>query len=224
MMKTIIQISIFLLLLLPSHPVNSAQLVSDLSTHEIELRYSFTGRDLMLFGAIDHIGPADQAGNYDIVVVIKGPNSPIVVRRKDKIAGIWVNNASVIYKDIPSFYAFASNKPLEEITTGEILETLHLGIAHIEFEEFETEEGGPEGEGLIGFKEGLIRNKVSLNLYQEVSDRLFIMNNTLFRSEFYIPSNVPVGQYDARVYLFKDGEFITSQETGIFKVCLYFGK
>ncbi len=214
-MKVLLQISVLFMGILLINTSASGQLVSDLSSHEIELRYSFTGRDLMLFGAIDHLGAAEDAGDYDIVVVIKGPTTPVVVRRKDKVAGIWMNNASITYNGIPSYYAFASNRPLEEIATNKILEELHLGIEHITFERFQSINEGVGDENMAGFKNGLIRNKIASNLYQEVSDRFTLMNNTLFRSEFYIPSNVPVGDYDARVYLFKEGEYISSQETGL---------
>ena len=212
-MKVLGIISAFLLSLFFCQNVRGGQLISDLSSNQIELRYSFTGSDLMLFGAIDHIGPADEAGNYDIVAVIRGPDSPVVVRKKDKILGIWMNNVSITYSDIPSYYAFASNKPIKEIASNQILEKLHLGISHIKFENNHSKSDGADEGNMISFKEGLIRNKLALNLYQEVSERFVLMNNTLFRSEFYIPSNVPVGVYDASVYLFKDGKFITSQET-----------
>ena len=71
----------FLALLAPallgaSKPV----LVPDVSARSIEIRYSFTGAQLLLFGAILYPGgrvPSEQA---HIAVVVKGPVQPIVVR------------------------------------------------------------------------------------------------------------------------------------------------
>jgi len=50
-------------------------LVPDVSQRAIEIAYSFTGADLLLFGAILYPGGRVPAGEKpaDIVVVVKGP-------------------------------------------------------------------------------------------------------------------------------------------------------
>ncbi|WP_294138660.1 TIGR02186 family protein, partial [Sphingomonas sp.] len=68
-------------------------LVPDVSQRDIEIAYSFTGAELLLFGAILYPGgrlPRGEAPT-DIVVVVKGPTQPVLVREKQKVAGIWVN-------------------------------------------------------------------------------------------------------------------------------------
>jgi hypothetical protein len=75
------------LLMSASKPV----LVPDVSARAIEIRYSFSGAQLLLFGAILYPGGRMPAKQADIAVVVKGPVQPIVVREKHKIAGIWMN-------------------------------------------------------------------------------------------------------------------------------------
>ena len=65
-------------------------LVPDVSARSIEIRYSFSGAQLLLFGAILYPGGKVPTRPADIVVVLKGPVQPIVVREKQKIAGIWI--------------------------------------------------------------------------------------------------------------------------------------
>ena len=87
-------------------------LVPDISSRSVEIRYSFTGAQLLLFGAILYPGGRAPARPADIVVVLRGPVEPIVVREKQKIAGIWMNADSNRFRSAPSFYAVASSRPI----------------------------------------------------------------------------------------------------------------
>ncbi len=58
-------------------------LVSDISSHRIGITSSFTGTELLLFGALGEAG--------DVVVVVRGPDQKVTVRRKERVAGIWIN-------------------------------------------------------------------------------------------------------------------------------------
>ena len=88
------------------------RLVPDISARSIEIRYSFTGAQLLLFGAILYPGGRTPTRPLDVVVVLKGPVQPMVVREKQKIAGIWMNADSHRFVSAPSYYAVASNRPL----------------------------------------------------------------------------------------------------------------
>ncbi len=66
-------------------------LVPDVSARNIQIRYTFAGAQLLLFGAIVYPGGRIPANTPDVVVVVKGPAEPIIVREKRRIAGIWMN-------------------------------------------------------------------------------------------------------------------------------------
>ena len=70
------------LLLAPLLTAQAPVLVPDVSQRAIEIAYSFTGAQLLLFGAI--LDPtARRAGadaRTDVVVVVKGPVESILVR------------------------------------------------------------------------------------------------------------------------------------------------
>ena len=80
-------------------------LVPDVSQRNVEIAYSFTGADLLLFGAIlyprGRVPNADE--RTDVVIVVKGPTESITVRQKEKVAGLWVNAARLRYRSAPSF-------------------------------------------------------------------------------------------------------------------------
>jgi hypothetical protein len=80
-----------LLLLAQAKPV----LVPDISSRSVEIRYSFSGAQLLLFGAILYPRGRAPERPADIVVVLRGPVQPIVLREKQKLAGIWMNADSI---------------------------------------------------------------------------------------------------------------------------------
>ncbi|HEU4322153.1 MAG TPA: TIGR02186 family protein, partial [Roseiflexaceae bacterium] len=79
-------------------------LVPDVSQRDIEIVYSFTGAELLLFGAILYPGGRVPAGDSpaEIVIVVKGPAESIRMREKEKVAGIWVNADQMRWRSAPS--------------------------------------------------------------------------------------------------------------------------
>ena len=95
------------------------QLVPDVSQRDINIQSRFTGAELLLFGAIlfpRGVVPDEQV---DVAVVLRGPTRPIIVREKQKVAGIWVNAQSVDFRSAPTYYAIASSRPLDKIVDAE---------------------------------------------------------------------------------------------------------
>ncbi len=107
----------FALLLLAPLLLGLAQprLVPDVSQRLVEIRYSFSGAELLLFGAILYPGGRTPSQTPDIAVVLKGPLERIVLREKQKVAGIWMNVERVRFRSAPSFYAVASSRPLSRL-------------------------------------------------------------------------------------------------------------
>ena len=89
-------------------------LVPDISARQVQIRYSFSGAQLLLFGAVVYPGGRAPTRPVDIAVVLRGPVQPILVREKQKIAGIWMNADSNRFRSAPSYYAVASSKPIDE--------------------------------------------------------------------------------------------------------------
>jgi uncharacterized protein (TIGR02186 family) len=88
-------------------PARGDGVVADLSSHLIAITTGFTGASVILFGATE--------GRGDIIAVVRGPEREVKVWRKGKVAGIWVNAESVTFSNVPSFYALATSRPLDEV-------------------------------------------------------------------------------------------------------------
>ena len=176
-------------------------LIADLSSHLIAITTGFKGTDLLMFGAIDAPG--------DIVVVVQGPLTSITVRKKERVAGVWVNQANITFENIPSFYALASSKPIEQILSPETQKQLNIGIENVPMKV--DGELTPEEEKQ--FHEALIANKRLQELYYTDIARVNFMGRELFRTNIFFPSNVPTGDYVVDIMLVRDKNVVGVQRT-----------
>lgn len=181
-----------------------APLITDLSTHLITINSSFTGTDLLIYGAVDQDG--------DIVVVVRGPAEPIVVRRKERILGVWVNSASVGFARVPTYYAVAATRSLNEISTPSILGRLRLGFEHLRFEP-DTELPAAV---VPSFRRAMIEQRARAGLFHDQTEKVVFLGPKLFRVEFEFPANVQVGTYQAEVYLFRNKQVVAAVATPLY--------
>ena len=184
-------------------------LVPDISEHDIVLRQGFTGADLLLFGVILDAAGGRAQGDYDIVVVLKGPSEEIQIREKARLLGtIWVNADSTAYRSVPSFYAMASTRPIAEILgdderTAAIYE---LGLPYLQL----SPTGSINPEEQARFSAGLVDLRQRQGLYAQYEDGVTVSEGVLYRARLPIPSNVIPGRYVAETFAIADGRVITS--------------
>ena len=181
-------------------------LVPDVSQREIQIRYSFTGAELLLFGAILYPGGLTPDAPAEIVVVVKGPPAPIIVREKQKVAGIWVNVESERFRSAPSFYAIASSRPLAKLVDDRVAAIYELGLQSLQL----SPGAGATPEERQRFETGLIDLRKRGQLYFEDADGVEITGGVLYRARVTIPARVPVGNYTAETFLIKDGRVIAA--------------
>lgn len=201
------------LLLLVAAPLLLAQtgkpvLVPDVSQRRIEIAYSFTGAELLLFGAILYPGGRvpDDHKPTDIVVVVKGPVQSILVREKAKVAGVWVNADSLPYRSAPSFYAIASSRPIATIVDDRTRAIYELGLDSLQLSPASS--APPEEQDR--FARGLVDLKKRSGLYYEASGAVEITDGVLYRARVSIPARVPVGRFTAETFLVRDGRVLAA--------------
>lgn len=181
-----------------------APLITDLSSHLIAITSSFTGTELLLFGAIDEPG--------EVIVVVRGPVSNAVVRRKGRALGLWLTERSEQYDGVPGYYAVISSKPLEELASTALLQRLQIGTDNLRFRYV----GGTPPDDIAEFRKALVRQKVREGLYREAVGAIDFLGPKLFRTEIRFPSTVPVGTYRAEIYLIRDDRIVAAQSTPLF--------
>jgi uncharacterized protein (TIGR02186 family) len=191
--------------LLAAGPVAAAEppLVADMSQDSISITSSFTGTEILLFGAIDRPG--------DVVVVVQGPREDLVVRRKARVSGIWMNRKSVTFHGVPAYYAVASSRPLEDIAPPTVRARYRLGGDYLDFA-IAGETHQLAGQELLDFREAILRNKAREDLFV-IDEEQVRFRDHLFRTSLVFPANAPEGDYSVNVYLMRGGRVVDNQQS-----------
>ena len=189
-------------------------LVSGLSQDQIQITSNYTGSDLVVFGAIEQDSESDQSltGKRDVVVVVRGPDTKMDVRRKQRIAGIWINNRKVTLSGMPSYYFVASTQPLSKIAQEETLERYQIGLDNVAPQSATTHKVSTTEQ----FRQAIVRERMRGQVYSQAPGGVEFLSNSLFRVHVPVPADAPRGQYSAQVFLFRDGDVVSAQSTPLF--------
>lgn len=186
-------------------------LVPEISQHEVQVRQGFTGADLLLFGAILSPEGTRAAQDYDIVVVLEGPVRSIVLREKQKIAGVWLNADSLEFRSVPSYFAVASSRPIARIVDDKTAAIYELGLKWLQLSPIgviEPREQQRFGAGLVD----LMRRQ---ELYREEEGGVKISGQVLYQAKISLPSSVQTGTYTAETFAIRQGKVVASAITRI---------
>ena len=182
------------------------QLVPDVSARSIEIRYSFTGAQLLLFGAILYPGGRVPERAADVVVVLRGPDQPILMREKQKVAGVWMNAESSRFRSAPSFYSIASSRPLKELVDDRTAAIYELGLRNLQL----SPGGGSLPDKERRFELGLLDLRSRQGLFIENPHGVEISDGVLYRAVIAVPSQVPVGTFTAETFLIDRGRILAA--------------
>jgi uncharacterized protein (TIGR02186 family) len=182
-------------------PSPAAALVAELSQREIEVTTGFTGAELLVFGA-------KETAPAELIVAVRGPTLPFVVRQKTRIAGIWVNGAAVIFNTTPTFYAIASTRPLAEILPESERQRLRLGLDALPLR--------PEGpHDQPQFRAALIEIKAGAGLYRQKDGGVTLVGDRLFHTRVFLPPTVVPGPYRVDVLAVQDGRIVAARDVSL---------
>ena len=194
-------------------PVHSSTLVADLDLDQVSITIDFNGESLLLFGAVSG-GTAS-----DIIVIFKGPDVPLALRKKERASGIWMNRQTIIWQNAPSFYHIFSNRTLDEVLSEEQQARLRIGAEHIGLR---TSEVMLDKEKAKAWRSALTRNMTERGLWKLNERNVSIIRGALFRAPVHLPANIVPGEYEVRVLhlqnnqlVAEDTNYISVAKTGI---------
>lgn len=177
-----------------------------LSTETIAITSNFGGTELTIFGALDNADPMIQRqGRYDIVVVLQGPSRDLVVRKKARYLGVWVNADSETFLGVPLSYSLASTRNLQDIAEEKIFRQLSVGVRNFYLA---PQDPNSLSGNIPKFGNELREMKTQQGLYSQRIGGVEFVSRTLFRATLHLSANVPVGRHRARALLFRNGVFL----------------
>lgn len=189
--------SLAALLMAPnSASASDNKMTAEISTDLVQINTGFDGVNLLLFGTAN--------GTNNVIIVIKGPLETNIIRKKTRVASIWVNTEKVIIENVPTFYAIASTRPLNQITTQSILKKYGIGANNF-LTNILKQANAKTMDISDEYKNALVRLKNKLGLYIDNPIKIKLIEEQLFRANIKFPANVGTGKYTAQIYYFKDG-------------------
>ena len=190
------------------HPdlARANDLAADVSDRLVAITTAFVGGHVVVFGAVDET-------DGDIVITMQGPRKRQMVRRKSRVAGIWINRDRVAFENVPSFFAIASTRPLEDITSEPVRNQFGLGVDHLPIKLIDS--GAYSAEEHEAFADALIRNKQKAGLYSKTPGQVTFPGAKLFRTTFGFPAHVPPGHYQIEVFKIEDGQVTGAQQSSL---------
>jgi uncharacterized protein (TIGR02186 family) len=186
------------------------RIVAGLSQTTVAITANFNGSEILVYGAVQRDAPAPD-DRLDVIVTVAGPATPVIVRRKSRVAGIWINTEAVEIDLAPSFYAIATTAPLDQILS----ETDNLRYR------IDT----PKAIRAVGiadmaadaptFTEALVRLRRADGSYVRDDESVSLAEQTLFRADVTLPANLTEGRFRVRIFLVREGRVIDTHETAI---------
>lgn len=189
---------------------------ADVSARSVAVTFGFTGTEVVVFGSVDNSRqPSAEAGYYDVVVVVDGVAETVISRQKSRVAGLWMNTSSLTFDRVPSYYAIASTRPLEEIADAAVLSEHGIGYQHVKFRPRVAPVPGIGDQEVATYQDAVVRLKQREGLYVREDYDVTFIGRSLFRASVELPANIPVGPLDARVYLFREGKLLGNYNSRI---------
>ena len=198
--------------------VSAAAVSAALTTTTVRVTSGFRGARIVLYGAV--FDPKDRPS--DVVVIVRGPDQPIRIARRTRVAGLWINSRPVVFQGAPGFYEAASTRPLDQIAGFGVLRRLGAGIDHLAInapaeQRVETRYGVRDmvvsslGADYLDWRRAVVRLKTKAGLYDMDEGGVVFVDKGLFKSEIDLPTEAPIGKYQAQIILFQDGQPVSQR-------------
>lgn len=201
-----------LILLLSATPVVAEEkIVSGLSQNRVSITADFDGSELLIYGAVKRESPIPSS-KLDVIITVEGPSTPLIIRKKDRVAGIWINRERVRIDAAPSFYAVATTGPLRSILS----ETDNLRHRITIPRSVRAIGLTGEASGSDAFVDALLRIRRDNGAYRSMQGAVQLSDETLFRTDIVLPANLTEGEYKVRLFLTRDGRVVDHQDRVIF--------
>jgi uncharacterized protein (TIGR02186 family) len=192
-------------------PAWAESLVTSLSTHRVAITSTYTGAEIVVFGAIERDSyTVSRAAPYDVVVTVRGPRRTTLVREKERAGMVWLNRAQRRFIDLPVYLAVLSTQPIDDVADPMLRRRQRIGIDDnlkpIGID-IDIDAGGGR------FREALKRLKSEEGLFVENGRAVTFLAPTIFRAPIPLPATAPSGLYDVDIMLIVGGAMLARQTT-----------
>lgn len=183
-------------------------IVTGLSQNRVAINANFDGSNILIYGAVKRDAPAPKGARLDVIVTLEGPSAPLTIRRKERVAGIWLNRSAVRIDSAPSFYAVATTGKLADILSETDDLRYQISLPQV----IRATGIASEAENAQDFVTALQRIGRNEDRYRLIENRVQLVQETLFRTDIALPSNLADGNYKVRLFILRGGKVLDDQE------------
>ena len=187
------KILIPLVIFLTNYNVFGSEVYFDLSEKEIQIETDFNGKEIIIFGIF--------VPEENTIVAIEGPKKDTKILKKERLFGFWINTKKIIYKKLPTIFFVASSAPIKDILNYESIIKEELYFDELLTNTI-TQRNFLEQKNLEEWGKNLIRIKTNENLFKEYEFKN--IDNKLFQTRVFFPSNSIPGKYKVTIFQVKD--------------------
>lgn len=196
-------------LLLMVLPLRAEEIVSGVSQTGVSITTNFDGAAILIYGAAIRDAPAPDGPLMDVIITVEGPPTALVIRKKERVAGIWVNRGAVQIASAPSYYAVATTGDLSDILKPDEDAKYKISVAQT------IEAGDVAVADQAEYLAALQRIKAASGAYKLGRDTILLLRQALFRTDVTLPANLVEGTYKIRIFLTRAGHVVDLQNSQI---------
>ena len=202
-------IRVLLALMLLALPLRAEEIVSGVSQTGVSITTNFDGAAILIYGAAIRDAPAPEGPLMDVIITVEGPATALVIRKKERVAGIWVNRGAVQIASAPSYYAVATTGDLSDILKPAEDAKYQISVAQT------IKAGGVAVADQAEYLAALQRIKAASGAFKLGRDTVLLLRQALFRTEVTLPANLIEGTYKVRIFLTRSGQVVDMQDSQI---------
>jgi len=193
--------AVLVLLMMLATPSIGEEIVASMNQSQVSITADFQGSEIFIFGAVRRDEPLpDDASPLQVIIMVTGPVRTVIVRKKERRWGIWVNTESVQVDAAPSHYTIATTGPLDEILSATDQLRYNIGLDRL----VRTVGEVNDTNDVPAFNEAVVRLRQRAGLYSEQDGLVDLQQETLFSTAIALPADLVEGDYTVRILLARD--------------------
>ena len=192
-------------------PPSGESIVSGLSESRVSIDANFVGTDISVYGAVKLEEVAPSWPLLQVIITVEGPSAAITVRRKERVAGIWLNRGALQVDDVPSFYAIATTGDLADILSKDEDARYNITLGHRR----NAFLAAASGADAAAYVDAINRLHLADHSYRLARNSVLLLEQSLFRTDIALPSNLTEGKYKVSIFLTRGGKVVDSQTSQI---------
>jgi uncharacterized protein (TIGR02186 family) len=173
----------------------------ELAADHVDITTGFNGTSVVVFGT--------TGGPGDVIVKLKGPERTVIVRRKGRTLGTWVNLANIEFRRVPSYYDYTASLGKAALAGyPALMREEEIGVDNLGFYPEDEDE---KAETIAVFRDSLIRKMQGRGLFPVGPKVLTFLDPGFFKASFDLPPGVPMGIYTVEALLVTEGKVVARQ-------------